>query len=316
MEHSQICIGSNFPANKQSAKAIHPRMSALAHPSARLFSSALLQLLALFAPRTNVSSEVELMRQVSDLVIVVAFVEAEILWGFGRWFGSANWSAFERLPRHFEVVPVGAIDGEANWNATRFHQNASLGSQLGPVGRIGAGFFPRPAEPWSSLRPWTTTSSRCLSTCHRPRGLVSRIPGRRPPAATLGNAGKPRSNYKFPWRPERSTGNRCGAQREWHSSPLCLELGDCDNRAGARDAEAAMAPSAPTTRQEFSSGRLSRIGPCRPMRHVCDEVRFSVIPAISARNRTDHFSLSIIPTEIGSKEGCWQRHQYQQPDSR
>src|SRR5713101_9977344 len=98
MEHGQICISSNFPANKQSAKAIHPRMGALAHPSARLFSSAPLQLLALFAARTDVSSEVEFIRQVSDLVIVVAFVEAEILWGFWRRFGPAHWDAFERLP--------------------------------------------------------------------------------------------------------------------------------------------------------------------------------------------------------------------------
>src|SRR6266852_8810363 len=98
-----------------------------------------LHLLALFAARTNVSSEVEFIRQGSDLVIVVAFVEAEILWGFGRWFRSVHWDAFERLPRHFEVVPVGSIDGEANWNTTRFNQDASLGSQLGPVGRIGAG---------------------------------------------------------------------------------------------------------------------------------------------------------------------------------
>src|SRR6266852_3444869 len=65
-----------------------------------------LHLLALFAARTNVSSEVEFIRQGSDLVIVVAFVEAEILSGFGRWFGSGNWDVFERLPRHFEVVPV------------------------------------------------------------------------------------------------------------------------------------------------------------------------------------------------------------------
>ncbi len=300
VEHGQICISSNFPANKQSAKAIHPRVSALAHPSARLFSSASLQLLDLFAPRTDVSSEVEFIRQVPDLVIVVAFVEAEILGSFWRRFGSAHWDAFERLPRHFEVVPVGSIDGEANWNTTRFNQDASLGSQLGPVGRIGAGFFPHPREPWSSLRPWTTISSRCLSTRHRPRGLVSKIPGRRPPPATLGNAGKRRSKYKFPWRPKRSTGTRCEAQREWHSSPLCLELLDCGNRAGARDAEVAMAPSATTIRREFSSRRLSRIGPWRRMRHVCDDVRFSAIPAISARDRTDHLTLSIIPTEIDS----------------
>ena len=292
MEHGQICIGSNFPANKQSSKTIHPRVGALAHPAARLLSSASLQLLGPFAPRTNVSGEIEFIRQLSDLVIVVAFVEAEILRGFWRRFGSANRDAFERLPRHFEVVPVGALDGEAHWNATRFDQDTSLGSQLGPVGRIGAGFFPHPAEPWSSLRPWTATSSRCLSPRHRPRGLVSRIPRRRPPPATLGSAGRRTSTYKSRWRRERSTGNRCGAQREWHSLPLCLELGGCDNRAGARDAEAAMAPSAPTTRPEFSSRRLSKIGPCRRMRHVCSEVRFSAIPAISARNSTDHFSSS------------------------
>jgi hypothetical protein len=53
-----------------------------------------------------------------------------------------------------------------------------------------------------------------------------------------------------------------------------------------------MALSAPIIRQEFSSRHLSRIGPCRPMRHGCSEVRFSAIPAISARNRTDHFSSS------------------------
>jgi len=300
VEHGQICISSNFPANKQSAKAVHPRMSALAHPSARLFSSASLQLLDLFAPRTDVSSEVEFIRQVSDLVIVVAFVEAEILGSFGRRFGSAHWDAFERVPRHFEVVPVGPIDGKANWNTTRFNQDASLGPELGPVGGIGAGFFPLPREPWSSLRPSTTISSRCLSTRHRPTGLVSKILGIRPPPATLGNAGKPRSKYKFPWRPKRSTGTRCGAQREWHSSLLCLELGDCGNRADAPDAEAVTAPSATTIRREFSSRRLSRIGPCRRMRHVCDDVRFSAIPAISARDRTDHLTLSIIPTEIGS----------------
>src|SRR5713101_6949892 len=68
MEHGQIGISPNFPANKQSTKAIHPRMGALAHPAARLFSSAPLQPVALFAARTNVSGEVEFIRQVSDLV--------------------------------------------------------------------------------------------------------------------------------------------------------------------------------------------------------------------------------------------------------
>src|SRR5260370_39845123 len=80
-----------------------------------------------------------------------------------------------------------------------------------------------------------------------------------------------------------------------------MEPGDCGNRAGARDAEAAMVPSATPIGREFSSRRLSRIGPCRRMRHVCDDVRFSAIPTISARDRTDHLTLSITPTEIGSK---------------
>ncbi|BCM88995.1 hypothetical protein IAD21_00837 [Abditibacteriota bacterium] len=54
MEKRQIVIGLLFPADEDAAKAVHPRVGALYHPTPRFEPGLLLERLGLFATGSDV----------------------------------------------------------------------------------------------------------------------------------------------------------------------------------------------------------------------------------------------------------------------
>ena len=89
-----------------------------------------------------------------------ALVHAHALRFVSSRFWPINWNTLDCFTDHFEVVSVGTVDCEANWNSISLRKQTSLGSAFCAVGRIGAGFFPHPAAPLTSRHPSITKTSR------------------------------------------------------------------------------------------------------------------------------------------------------------
>ena len=211
----------------------------------------------------GVQREPESGGQLADLVVVVALVEAQSLRVGLRWGGPPDRNAVDRFSEELVVVPICAIDREAEGDARCVRQQAALGSVLGAVGWIWAGFFPRLAAPLSSRRPSPTTSSRSPSAGRTRGALDARTRGTRPRPPTRRTVGAPRSSCRCPWRSGRSMDSPSGARTEsppWHCGRA---LAGCGSPAGALAWAAAAAPSCPRGHREFSSGRPLKRGPYR-----------------------------------------------------
>lgn len=64
--------------------------------------------------------------------------------------------------QEFCVGYIGSGYDDRDRNAVRVAEDGAFGSQLAPICRIGPGFFPHPAEPWSSNRRYFAISSQFL----------------------------------------------------------------------------------------------------------------------------------------------------------
>lgn len=254
MEHGHVGVSANLPAHQDSAKAVHPGVGTLDQPTTRLLPCPTLQLLRLLTARTNVSSESELLSELTDLVVVVALVEAQVLPTFRR-SGSLNRDALDGFSRKFEVVPVGTVGGETDGDAPALHEDAALGPQLGPARGVRPRLFPPRVVPSSSHHPSPTIASRCLSIHRRPRGPASRTPRTRPRPSILETAGMPMSNCRSPSRSVHSTGTRYAVRRGSRSWPPGRAPAVYGIPGGAWGAPAAAAPLSPRVRPVCANHR-------------------------------------------------------------
>ncbi len=110
MKQGQIIFRLLFPANQNPAKSIHPAMRSFHHPPPGLESSFMLDSLSFLAASPDMSRVTELDCQVSDLVVVISFIQTKILFGF-RTFHS---NACQSCPDHLHVVAIGALDSQSN----------------------------------------------------------------------------------------------------------------------------------------------------------------------------------------------------------
>jgi hypothetical protein len=147
MQHCDVGITPFLPTDEDGAKAIHPAMGAFHDPATSPEPGRPLDRSGLLAARTNVRGQAELDCESTNLVVVVTLVEAPPLRSALRWPRPIDENALDRVARHLEVVAVGPVHGDADRNAVRFGQHAALGTTLGSVGWIGAGFFPLREEP-------------------------------------------------------------------------------------------------------------------------------------------------------------------------
>ena len=185
---------------------------------------------------------------------------------------------FDRFTRHLEVVAIGAVDGEANWNSLRLRQYAPLRSAFAAVRGIWPGFFPRRAAPSTSLHPSTASSSRCLSMRRRPTIRVARTLERRRLRSIRRIVGAPKSCCTSRCRSTRSTECRFAARTRWRSSPSDSARVNYGSQEDAAFRAVTAARSCSTARQESSSYRRWRPVPSRhndPRDHVAQRCAFS-----------------------------------------
>jgi hypothetical protein len=159
MQHARVILRFLLPTNQNSTVSVHPTVCPFGHPAASLEPRGTPDQLRLLTARANMRREPKFPREVTDFVIVIPFVQAQVLRPVPRRPRSFHGNVFDRLPRKFEVVDVRAGHGQSHRNTVRLGEQTALGAGFGSIRRVGAGFSPRPAVPWSSPRPCSAKTS-------------------------------------------------------------------------------------------------------------------------------------------------------------
>src|SRR5579871_1364880 len=217
MQQRQIVFGLLAPADENAAEAVHPTVRPLHDPTPRLIPCLPLERLSLLPPCLDVGREAELRDEGADLVVVIAFIHTHPLRRVGAGPGAFG-VVGDTLQRGFDqlhVVAVGAVHRYPDRDAVGLDQQAALDAPFGPVGRVFPGLFPPRGVPWSCTRPYSATTSRCLSSRRRPSDPSPTGPGRRPPSPSVGSGRGRWNRGRSGWRRGPSTDSRCGARRGW-----------------------------------------------------------------------------------------------------
>jgi hypothetical protein len=187
-------------------------MRPLHDPSPRPDPGVLLQRFGLFPPRSEVCGAPKCGAQVADLVIIIAFVQAQPL---GRSRGRCrplDGNTLNRLPHPLEVMPLSPRHREADGPAAALGAEAARGPELPPIGRMLADLFP-PRGAWvmaPSLASPSPSSPCKASEATRP--LFHRA--RKTPAAVPSWKREGRHDgSRCPSQAAPATGSQCGARR-------------------------------------------------------------------------------------------------------
>ena len=128
---------------------------------------------AFLAAASQVQGEGEFLSQSARLVVVEAFVKAQVLGmllGGGRAF---HRDRFQGLPHQLVVVAVGAVDHLSERHAVAIGQHRVLDATFASIGGIAPGFSP-PSGALPIVLPAPATSTRCLAGRRRPGSLPAR----------------------------------------------------------------------------------------------------------------------------------------------
>src|SRR5688572_8767704 len=148
MQQSFIIGGFLFPSHEDAAVSVKPRRDTLDHPTpGALAPHALFGLL--LAPRADVRHVAVTAELLANRVAIVALVEAQMS-STPRSRRARNRNAEERRGKKLLVVCIGAADRQTDRHAAAVGENRPFDAQLTAIGGVFAGFFPRPAAPWSS----------------------------------------------------------------------------------------------------------------------------------------------------------------------
>src|SRR5262245_40618056 len=253
MQKAQIVAHFLVPPDQDAPEAIHPTVCAFYHPPPGFAPRLCLQRLGFFPPCPDVGGEAKLLQEVSHLVIIVAFIQAQPLRRVGGWIGPLHSHTLDGLPSHLEILAVRTVHREPERHAATVGEEAALGAVLAAVRGVLAHLFPPREGLWSWLRPSPAMPSQCPVRRHILRAPVPIRPRKRPPPSTLGSDDGPHCASRARWRPRRPTGSRCGARRKWHPSLYDHRRGaDGTPRDGACAAGGAVR-YAPTRRPGYAS---------------------------------------------------------------
>ena len=237
-------------------------MAAFDNPATCLESGGLLDGAGFVAAAADVRGEAKLVGEVTDLAVVVALVEAEVLGRVARRLGTRDDDALEGLTRQLEVVAVRPGDDDGEGDAVGLGQQASLGAALRPIGGVGTCFFPPRAVPSSSRRPSIASASPPRQTPRSPPAPSPRSSRTPPPPSIPRSAGVPRSWSKSPSLSARSIGSPCEERKGSPSSHPDPAHAGCGSRVDAVCPAGSAARSAPTARPEFATRRPVPQVPC------------------------------------------------------
>ena len=130
----------SFPPNSQRAEVVVPAVCSLDDPAAGLFATDGAGERA-FSSTANVWCNVTLPGLTLGLLIVVPFVEADVVWSPSTIAPTEN-DGVERLADHVLVVDVGPRQRDAERDPISVGQDVALGTELCAIRRVGSGEFP------------------------------------------------------------------------------------------------------------------------------------------------------------------------------
>jgi hypothetical protein len=117
------------------------------------------------------------------------------------------------------VMAIRSGNRHANRDTVGFCQQTAFNAFLGPIRRVGAGFFPRPAGPWSWPHPSTAKTNQSLSARHSLPEPRPRVSERLRLASIPEIANERCCSSKCLSHSKRSTGSRFATQRGCHPGP-------------------------------------------------------------------------------------------------
>ena len=222
MKQGQIVFRFLFPSRQYAPKPIHPAMCPRYNPATSLETSLMLNRLCLFATRADMGHIAKLFYQVSYLTRVIAFIKAHsLLFPLGR-LRSCYRNAFYRRLGHFAIMPIRPLNRQANRYTRAFCEQTAFNIFFGPVGGIGAGFFPRRGGPWSWRHPWIAKTNRSLSIHHNLSKPFPTACRTHRLWSILETASERYYWNKYPFRLTRSIGNRFSGRKRFRPWPCGL----------------------------------------------------------------------------------------------
>src|SRR5438093_9298987 len=121
MEHGQIVLDLFVPADQDTAKAVHPTVSPFDHPAPGLVADLSFERLCLFTSGSDVQRVAEDLAQFSNFIVIVALVQAQMLWLFWRGLGPFYWNTFQRGSSHLEIITVGSLNRKPDRGPLAIH---------------------------------------------------------------------------------------------------------------------------------------------------------------------------------------------------
>lgn len=131
MQYRQIGVITLFPANQKPTKSLQPAMGTLHYPASSLETCLLPDRSGFFATTADVRRKAKRLDQCSNLVVVIAFIQAHSLRSAFRGRRPSGRKGFECWTCQLHVMTVGPVDGYGQRNAPGIAQKAALDTLLG-----------------------------------------------------------------------------------------------------------------------------------------------------------------------------------------
>src|SRR5207244_6583639 len=173
MDEAQVILDFLFPPHQQAACAVGPGVSRFDDPAAGAMAGATTE--SLFVAAANVRLVAAAPRDGQRRLPEVTRVEAQMVRGAAAGARPRHRNRTQRGLQKFLVVRVGTRDGNAQRNAAPVRKHRTLHAKLTAIGRVFAGFFPRPEATSSSPRPPLATAKRYRTGRHTSVSTLSKI---------------------------------------------------------------------------------------------------------------------------------------------
>ncbi len=149
-------LGLFLPAYQHTAKPIEPSLSAGNRPAPCALAGFVRDVSGFLAATAHVRGEANFAHGRAHVFIISAFIQAHAL-------RSLHDDVRDRCAHQLHVMAMDTLDYYPDEDAMPLGQQRSLDARVPTVGRIGTGFFPPPAAPWSSPRLCSASPSQRLS---------------------------------------------------------------------------------------------------------------------------------------------------------
>ena len=177
MDKGQIVADFLFPTDKKTPCAVRPGMAAFDDPATGAAAGTTLDLnLALARDVQNVS---QTPRKRLRGLGAVAFIQTQMLPTPSDRLGPPHGHRPQRGMQQRDVMRVRASEGDADRHAAGVGHVRSFDAEFTAIGRVFAGFFPRPAVPWSWNRPTLANATQFRAVRHTSEDIFSRNDKRR-----------------------------------------------------------------------------------------------------------------------------------------